>query len=377
MLEDGKLITTELTIENARMIDSYIQAGNAVKYLEQSEKSYQQALQGRMGKTSPQRALMLLAQKRAQALQTKMSARDFETTGTAEERAAARAEAAKAVGVATAMETSATEQRALKIQQDKAALEKQQIMNKIEGATKYAARLQKILEIETKTAEIKALQAEITELEAIFDQATDQVTARENIENKQAQLKLLQGQKTGLQDSINLTRQLGVEAINAFENGMIKGIEGVIQGTMSVKEAFKSMAQSILVSLAQVLAKMMAMKVMTAMFGVTPMAEGGIIPMAKGGITGYRNGGIATEPTYLVGEGKHNEAVVPLPDGRSIPVNMKGAGGNNNIVINVDAGGNTNSTGGNAEQGKALGMAIQMAVMETIQREKRPGGVLS
>ena len=56
---------------------------------------------------------------------------------------------------------------------------------------------------------------------------------------------------------------------------------------------------------------------------------------------------------------------------------MKGAGGNNNIVINVDAGGNTNSTGGNAEQGKALGMAIQMAVMETIQREKRPGGVLS
>jgi hypothetical protein len=106
------------------------------------------------------------------------------------------------------------------------------------------------------------------------------------------------------------------------------------------------------------------------------MAEGGIIPMAKGGIiTGYASGGIATEPTYLVGEGKHNEAVVPLPDGRSIPVNMNGGGGTNNVTINVDAGGSTNSTG-SGEQGKALGMAIQAAVMETLQREKRPGGVL-
>jgi hypothetical protein len=107
------------------------------------------------------------------------------------------------------------------------------------------------------------------------------------------------------------------------------------------------------------------------------MADGGIIPMAKGGIiTGYASGGIATEPTYLVGEGKHNEAVVPLPDGRSIPVNMSGGGGSNNVVINVDASGSTSSTG-SGEQGKALGIAIQAAVMETIQREKRPGGVLS
>jgi hypothetical protein len=53
-----------------------------------------------------------------------------------------------------------------------------------------------------------------------------------------------------------------------------------------------------------------------------------------------------------------------------------GAGSVNNVVINVDAGGNASSTF-NEEQGKALGMAIQASVMETIQREKRPGGVLS
>ena len=79
----------------------------------------------------------------------------------------------------------------------------------------------------------------------------------------------------------------------------------------------------------------------------------------------------------MVGEGRHNEAVVPLPDGRSIPVDMSGSGaGTNNVVINVDASGN-GSTTGDGEQGKQLGVAIQAAVMETIQREKRPGGVLS
>ncbi|MGY8865677.1 MAG: hypothetical protein ACKVJK_08580, partial [Methylophagaceae bacterium] len=244
------------------------------------------------------------------------------------------------------------------------------------GSTKFAAKLQKELDIQTKQVQLAQLAAEIKSLEAILDQAKDPVVARENIENKQASYALLLAQKTTMEDTINLTKQLGIQATAAFENGMIKGIQGMIQGTMTLKDAFKSMAQGILQSLAQVLAQMMAMKIMGGMFGITPMATGGIIPMAKGGITGYRNGGIATEPTYLVGEGKHNEAVVPLPDGRSIPVNMKGGSGGNNVVINVDASGGSSSTG-NSEQGKALGMAIQAAVMETIQREKRPGGVLS
>lgn len=174
----------------------------------------------------------------------------------------------------------------------------------------------------------------------------------------------------------NITTRAKDQLVDTFATSMQTAIQGLIEGTMTIKDAFKSMTQAVLQMMAQILAKMIALKVLGMMGLPIPMADGGVIPMAKGGITGYRSGGIATEPTYLVGEGKHNEAVVPLPDGRSIPVNMKG-GGDNNIVINVDAGGNASSTGGNAEQGKALGMAIQMAVMETIQREKRPGGVLS
>ena len=45
----------------------------------------------------------------------------------------------------------------------------------------------------------------------------------------------------------------------------------------------------------------------------------------KGGFTPFANGGVVNGPTLgLVGEGKYNEAIVPLPDGRSIPVKMAG-----------------------------------------------------
>jgi hypothetical protein len=51
-------------------------------------------------------------------------------------------------------------------------------------------------------------------------------------------------------------------------------------------------------------------------------ANGGI---AKGGFQAFANGGIVNGPTLgLMGEGKYNEAIVPLPDGRSIPVQIGG-----------------------------------------------------
>ena len=47
-------------------------------------------------------------------------------------------------------------------------------------------------------------------------------------------------------------------------------------------------------------------------------------------------GGVATRPV-IAGEGQHNEAIVPLPDGRSIPVILNGKGGSNQ-TINVNIG---------------------------------------
>lgn len=110
-----------------------------------------------------------------------------------------------------------------------------------------------------------------------------------------------------------------------------------------------------------------------------PFERGGIIELAKGGMMPrYASGGIATQPTYLVGEGKQNEAVVPLPDNRSIPVNMKGNAATNNTNINVNIDGNGNASADITSDGAAqLGEAINLSVMETLIKEQRPGGLLN
>jgi hypothetical protein len=56
----------------------------------------------------------------------------------------------------------------------------------------------------------------------------------------------------------------------------------------------------------------------------------------RGGFKAFRSGGIATQPTLgLIGEGALNEAIVPLPDGRRIPVEMRGGKSTtfNNLTI--------------------------------------------
>ena len=62
----------------------------------------------------------------------------------------------------------------------------------------------------------------------------------------------------------------------------------------------------------------------------------------KGGFTPFASGGVVSSPTLgLVGEGRYNEAIVPLPDGRAIPVDMRG--GKPNVTVNIsDNSGNGN-----------------------------------
>ena len=110
---------------------------------------------------------------------------------------------------------------------------------------------------------------------------------------------------------------------------------------------------------------------------------GGFFGLARGGVMprGYASGGIVKEPTFLVGEGRHNEAVVPLPDGRSIPVSMPaGAAGVNNVTVNVAVDNNGNAstqTQMDDQRAGQLGKLISAAVQDELQKQKRPGGILS
>ena len=86
--------------------------------------------------------------------------------------------------------------------------------------------------------------------------------------------------------------------------------------------------------------------------GVSSLLGGAGVAAAKGAvwsggftpIMAFAKGGVATRPTIgLIGEAGQNEAIVPLPDGRRIPVEMRG--GNGGVTVNV-----IDNTGGGVEK---------------------------
>jgi hypothetical protein len=101
---------------------------------------------------------------------------------------------------------------------------------------------------------------------------------------------------------------------------------------------------------------------------------------------GYAAGGIARGPRAGYPAILHgNEAVVPLPNGKDIPVTFpKGAGGSgtqNNtvgITVNIDNQGQSSTdTESDDQEAALLGERLAFVVQEELVNQKRAGGLLS
>ena len=143
--------------------------------------------------------------------------------------------------------------------------------------------------------------------------------------------------KTKLTEFAEQTREtqknlddMAVRGLNRMEDSLM----GVMQGTMSAKDAFKSMAQSIISDL-------MRMAIQQQITGRIAGFLGGLGAFGGGGsnysyaqLTGrpmLAQGGIATKgQPYMVGE-RGRELFVPNQTGRVIPNNQLGGGG---VVVN-------------------------------------------
>jgi len=87
-------------------------------------------------------------------------------------------------------------------------------------------------------------------------------------------------------------------------------------------------------------------------------AMGGIAP---GGFQAFASGGTVTKPTIgMVGEGRYNEAIVPLPDGKSIPVQMASGGNNETVTLLKELIAVVRQGGDIIIDGKKVGEAIAM-----------------
>jgi len=114
-------------------------------------------------------------------------------------------------------------------------------------------------------------------------------------------------------------------------------------------------------------------------------AKGGVMtsfgPVA---LRRYAKGGIASSPQLaLYGEGSHNEAYVPLPDGRSIPVTMTGGGGVTPVSIEINVtqnsdGSSSTSTSASDQSSSWRIMAerVRAIVIDEVRNQRRYGGLV-
>lgn len=254
---------------------------------------------------------------------------------------------------------------------------------------------------------------------------------------EQEKLELLRAQGLQLQANIDHQYQLAQAAKNTFESGLQGTFDDLMTGkNSSLTEGLANVAKGTLESVSKKLSEQMATGVSNFLFGnkelegykkgaeilkqahidgikagigsgagdissssvelggleqafnlgkkafafLNPFsaAKGGITPeYAKGGVTpvyaatgGVFSGSKQGYPAIMHG----NEAVVPLPDGKSIPVSG-GMGGNVNVSVNMVTG-ETSSTS-NAEDMYQMGTAIAQAVENELEKQQRPGGMLA
>jgi tape measure domain-containing protein len=182
----------------------------------------------------------------------------------------------------------------------------------------------------------------------------------------------------------NATRNME-EASTGWANSTINAMTDLV---VKGKADFKSLAVSIIADIVRIQLQQLAAKAVKGTFNMVAsmfgFADGGImssvgsVPLKK-----YAAGGIAKSPQLaLFGEGRMNEAYVPLPDGRTIPVTMKGGGGGAsgdvmiNITVNKDGSESGDSSGDNAGSYKRMADRLKMVVREELATQARPGGLL-
>ena len=184
-------------------------------------------------------------------------------------------------------------------------------------------------------------------------------------------------------DAIKSTGDLANNLGSTLGNAFLSLGDQLAEFIATGKANFADFTSSVLMDMSKIFLRFAMFETLKALVPGSS-ALGKFLGFANGGIMTadgpmqlkrYAAGGIASSPQLaMFGEGSRPEAYVPLPDGRSIPVTMKG-GGVGNVIVNVDAGGS--SVEGNGPQANALGKAIGIAVQQELIKQKRPGGLLA
>ena len=269
------------------------------------------------------------------------------------------------------------------------------------------------LELEKKLLELKSQGYSENSFEYRQTQQEGLDSIRRVEENDAARRAPTEDWQTGARNSF---RTLADDAVNygkyaasAFETVTGGITNSITELALTGKVSFKSMTASILSDLAKIFAQMAAMKLISTIGGAfkgpgAGGAGGGAAAgsfdalFAKGGVIGqygvmkaYAAGGVVNSPTRFVHSGGRGlmgengpEGILPLsrlPNG-DLGVKAIGAGNGGtvinapvNVIVTVNSDG-TSESEVTAADFQQLGKSIQNTVMQVLNKELLPGGII-
>ena len=229
--------------------------------------------------------------------------------------------------------------------------------------------LEKVIsdQIDAAIKKYEELDAELVEslekIRALADAYSDaRLTIADEIDNMNNKIKVMVDTQSQV---IMVSRQIKDSFADSFK--------GIIEGTMTVTDAFRNMLNKIADYFLDTAAQLAAMQLQKGFLGLMSNIFPGLtqsnlsVDGAKAAGGPVKGGG-----RYLVGE-RGPEIFSPGVSGTFTPNHA--LGGETTVVVNVDASGT--SVEGNEPNGEELGRLIGAVVQSELIKEKRPGGLLS
>jgi hypothetical protein len=174
---------------------------------------------------------------------------------------------------------------------------------------------------------------------AILQAALDRAEAMAESQQDPKTIEALKRQLATLEEMKRRYKDIGREIKDTFFNALESGIENlilsfndIIAGTKSVGEAFREMALSIIVELEKIIAKMIALKLITAALKIFSGSAGGDSG-GGGGFGEFFGGGSAAQGGWFAGSFGPGGPVSAAPGGRIIQV---AEGGHDEMVVTTD-----------------------------------------
>ena len=187
---------------------------------------------------------------------------------------------------------------------------------------------------------------------------------RADVEAQVAQNEAAQKQLKTVEDLNAIYNQIGT----SITSGVLDGITAAVEGTKSLGES----ASQVLKDIAKQLLRSGIIQLLSSLGGNDGV---GFFSFLSGTLGKRAMGGPVSAGTpYMVGE-RGPELFTPRHGGSIVPNNALG-GGSTSVVVNVDASGNSNVQGDQA-QSRQLGIAVSAAVQAELVKQQRPGGLLA